>query len=72
MHKNVGKADMVVRLIAGGLFSYIGFLDNPIVSSGVPKSIFAVFGVIVLLSALARNCPLYYLAGINTDHKVNS
>lgn len=69
MHKNVGVADMYFRLIIGAIFISIGLLDNPIISAGLPKIILAVIGGIVIVSALIRNCPLYYLAGINTAGK---
>ena len=66
MHRNIGVVDMVVRLLVGVLLLYIGFFDNPIITAGLSKKIIGVFGGIVTLSALIRNCPLYYLAGINT------
>jgi len=69
MHKNVGVADMYFRLIVGAIFLLIGLLNNPVISDGIPKIIIAVIGGIVITSALIRNCPLYYLAGINTDNK---
>ena len=69
MHKNVGFADMWLRLLVGILFLYVGLLNNPIVSAGLSKKLIAVFGGIVTISALIRNCPLYYLAGINTAGK---
>ena len=72
MHKNIGIADMCIRLCIGAAFLAVGLLDNPIISAGLPKTIIAVMGGIVTTSALFRNCPLYYLAGINTtgnNHK---
>lgn len=66
MHHNVGIVDMCVRLMVGVILLYIGVTDNPIIPAGLLKIIIAIFGIIVTLSALIRNCPLYYLAGINT------
>lgn len=69
MHKNVGVVDMYLRLCFGAIFLSAGLLDNPILSSGLPKKIIAIIGGVVITSALIRNCPLYYLAGINTAGK---
>lgn len=69
MNNNVGSGDMFWRLIIGIGFLIIGFLDTPLMTPGIPKKIIAAMGVIVTISALIRNCPLYYLAGINTSKK---
>lgn len=66
MKRNIGNADMVVRLVLGVVLAYIGFFDNPIVSSGLPKTVIAVFAFVPLLTGLARFCPLYALIGAST------
>lgn len=69
MHKNIGMTDMFIRLIIGANFLYLGFFSNSIITNGIPKKIIALFGIIVTISAILRNCPLYYLAGIDTNTK---
>ncbi len=66
MKRNVGSIDSIVRLIVGGALLYIGFFDNPVISAGISKILVGIFGLIVFVSALVRNCPLYYLIGLNT------
>lgn len=66
MKRNVGSFDAIARLIVGGAFIYIGFFDNPVISAGISKILIGVFGLIVFGSAVIRNCPLYYLIGLNT------
>lgn len=66
MNKNVGTADLVVRLVlALGLF-YIGFMENPIMEEGLPKTIVGVAGFVPLLTGLLRFCPLYAMIGVST------
>jgi hypothetical protein len=66
MPKNVGTVDMIIRLIAGAALLYIGLIDNPIVSSGMSKTIVGIMGLVPIATALLRYCPLYFLAGIDT------
>lgn len=66
MKKNVGVADMVVRILLGVVLLYIGFMDNPLMSDGLPKTIVGVFGFVPLLTGLVRFCPLYSLIGVST------
>jgi len=66
MKKNIGVVDMLVRLVLSvGLF-YIGFFDNPIVSTGTPQTIIKFVAFLPLLTGLLRFCPLYTLIGLNT------
>ena len=66
MQNNVGSTDMVIRLVASVFFLYIGFFDNPIVSSGLSKKIMVGVALAPLLSGIFRSCPLYALIGLNT------
>ena len=66
MKKNVGIADLIVRVVlALGLF-YIGFMDNPIMEDGMPKTIVGIIGFVPLLTGLLRFCPLYAMIGVST------
>lgn len=65
--KNMGKLDQLFRVTLGIVLIYIGFVDQSII--GDPLFAYAVgaFGVINLGSGFIRVCPIYLLAGINTD-----
>ena len=54
MRKNIGMIDMAVRLLIGFVMLYIALFDNPIISSGMPKTIFGVLSLIPFVTALAR------------------
>ena len=64
---NVGKVDRAIRLIAGvvliaaPLFSSISILSNPVLQWLVP-----VVGIVFILTALFKFCPLYRLIGAST------
>ena len=66
MKRNVGKIDMLLRFALGAILLYIGFMDNPVVSEGLPKTIIAVFAFVPILTGLLRFCPLYYIIGAST------
>jgi len=66
MEKNVGTADMAVRLVVAIALGYIGFFDNAIVSAGTSKTIVKVVAFLPLLTGLLRFCPLYKLIGLST------
>lgn len=64
---NVGKVDRAFRLIVGAvliiasLFSNIAVLSNPVLQWLVP-----LVGLVLILTALFRFCPLYRIIGANT------
>lgn len=65
MKKNVGKTDMIVRLILAAVLVIIYFI-------GVGKIlglIFILLAIILVGSALTQTCPLYYIFSINTLKK---
>jgi hypothetical protein len=66
MKRNVGMADMAVRVIAGLVLLYLGFVDNPVVSEGLPKTIIGFFALVPILTGALRWCPLYSLVGMST------
>ncbi len=66
--RNVGRLDQVLRIgISLGLL-YIGFIDRTLVGDSFSATILGVVGVLNLLVALSRICPLYSLVGIDTCH----
>ena len=67
MEKNVGTFDMLIRLVIAIALGYIGFFDNPIVSSGTTsQTIIKIVAFLPLLTGLLRFCPLYKLIGLST------
>jgi hypothetical protein len=60
MTPNIGTADRIVRLLAGlGLLSLFFVLDGP-------ARWFGLVGLVPLLTAGVRFCPLYTVLGIRT------
>jgi len=57
MKKNVGKIDMIIRIIIGIIIASVGI---------VYKSWWGLIAIIPLLTALVNFCPLYTLFGCNT------
>lgn len=66
MEKNVGNADMAIRLVIAVVLGYIGFFENPVVSAGMSKTIIKFVAFLPLLTGLMRFCPLYKLIGLST------
>lgn len=65
MKKNVGKTDMLVRLILAAVLVIIYFI-------GVGKLlglILIIIAIILAVTALTQTCPLYYLFRIDTLKK---
>lgn len=60
MQKNAGRADRVLRLVAGiMLLGLYGALDAPL-------KYLTLFGLVLVGTALTGVCPLYSLFGIST------
>jgi len=67
MKKNIGKTDMIVRLVLAAILVILYFI-------GVGKLlglIFIILAIILVITALTRTCPLYYIFRTDTlDKKV--
>ena len=67
MSVNVGTVDRLLRLIVGLVLLYLVFLSGmPLFAAGAAKWIALVVGVVMLVTAAVRICPLYSLLGIKT------
>lgn len=66
MNKNIGIVDKAIRILIA--FVIVGFYVANIVN-GVFAIVLLVLAVVLLLTALIRFCPLYWLFGINTWNK---
>jgi len=61
LNRNVGAADRVIRIVIGvALLSAVFLVDGP-------QRWFGLIGVVPLLTAVARFCPLYTMLGIRTS-----
>lgn len=61
MKQNVGSVDRIIRVLIGiALLSLLVFLEGKIRFIGL-------IGLVPLLTALLKFCPLYPLLGINTN-----
>jgi len=69
MKTNVGRLDQILRISISLIFIYIGFIDEEIIHDTFSSNIIGTIGIIFIIVALVRFCPLYTLAGINTCHK---
>ncbi|MBE0678682.1 MAG: DUF2892 domain-containing protein [Bacteroidales bacterium] len=65
MKKNIGKTDMIVRLVLAAVLLIVYFI-------GVSKLlglIFIILAIILTLTAVVRTCPLYYIFRTDTLDK---
>jgi len=66
IQKNLSRVDQWVRITAGLLLIYAGFIDNTLIGDIYLAGALGVFGLVNLFAGLIACCPLYKLAGINT------
>jgi len=69
MKINVGRLDQFLRISISLILIYIGFIDDNIIHDPLSSNILGTIGVLFIIVALVRFCPLYTLTGINTCHK---
>lgn len=67
LHPNIGSADRILRAIIG-LVLIVGTLipSLPLASAPVLQAIVFTVGLVLLLTAVVRFCPLYRLMGVST------
>ena len=67
MLANVGSVDRFLRFIAGLALIIIPFVASGGVFDGMAmKTVAAIVGAVLVVTALAGRCPLYSLFGIRT------
>jgi hypothetical protein len=66
MKKNLGLIDKVIRILIAVVVIALFFTN---VISGVSGIILLVFAGILVLTSLLGFCPLYTIAGLNTNKK---
>lgn len=67
-HTNVGRLDQVLRIGIGAILIWVGFVDTRLIGDLLIANLVGLFGVLNLAAALLRVCPVYILAGINTNN----
>ena len=67
--RNIGRLDQVLRIgISLGLV-YVGLIDEQFIQDPFSSYIIGTVGALNFIIALARFCPLYVIAGINTCNR---
>lgn len=67
MTVNVGTFDRILRACLGVALLYLAFQSGlPLFAGGLAKYGAALIGVVMLIVALTRVCPIYSLLGIRT------
>ena len=69
MKKNIGRLDQILRIGISMVLIYLGFIDKEVISDALSANIIGTIGVLNLIVATVRFCPLYIVAGINTCQK---
>ncbi len=64
--RNLHSIDILIRALTGVALVYIGFIDTTYVDNDVVRWLLGVFGIINLIAAGMRSCPIYALAGFST------
>ncbi len=67
MTANVGTLDRIVRAALGAVLLYLAFLSGlPLFDQALWKYLAAAVGVVMLVVAATRVCPVYSLFGLRT------
>lgn len=67
MTRNVGTIDRILRAALGVFLLWLAFLSGvPAVSGGWLQIVVAVAGVVMLVVAATRICPVYSILGLRT------
>jgi len=60
MKKNIGKVDMIIRIIIALVIAIVGI---------VYQSWWGLVAIVPLVTAFVKFCPLYTVLGVSTDTK---
>ena len=67
MSVNVGNLDRILRVVLGIVLLYLAFFSGiPAFAGGFLKYGAALLGVVMLVTAAMRVCPLYSIFGVKT------
>lgn len=65
---NVGRFDQILRIGIGAVLIWAGFVDTSLIGDRLIAALVGVFGLLNLIAALIRVCPVYTVAGIDTNN----
>jgi len=65
MKNNVGKTDMIVRLVLAAVLVLLYF----VLSNKLIGLISIILAIILAVTAVTRTCPLWYIFRVNTGEK---
>ncbi len=67
MTVNVGTIDRIARALLGLVLLYLAFLSGlPLFEGGLMKILAAAVGIVMLVVAATRVCPVYSIFGFKT------
>lgn len=64
--RNLHVLDIAARTLTGLALVYVGFIDTGLIANTVVRVLLGAFGVVNLVAAALRHCPIYGLARIST------
>lgn len=64
--KNIGRFDQLIRLLISSGLIYFGFFNLSLIQDEFSATIVGIFGVMNLIVAIIRFCPMYAATGIST------
>lgn len=66
MKRNLHIIDIIIRVLIGLSCVYIGFIDKGLIANQVAGILVGIFGIVNLIAASMRHCPIYALVGLST------
>jgi len=66
MNSNVGTVDRTLRVVFGLGFALGGWFTE---DGGAMSMIFIIVGLVLVVTGLTSRCPIYQVAGIETNEK---
>ena len=67
MTRNIGPADRALRLLLGAALILMALASGwPAFQGGLPRAMTVIAGVVLMITAAVRVCPLYTLLGMRT------
>lgn len=64
--RNLHNADIAARTVIGLALVYAGFIEPSLIPNLVVRVLLGAFGVVNLVAAALRHCPIYNLAHFST------
>lgn len=66
MNSNVGTVDRTLRVVLGLGFALGGWFTE---DGGAMSMVFIIVGLVLVVTGLISRCPIYQVAGIDTNEK---